>query len=329
MSAVSTAEEKYLVVKANGGMGNRMLCATTGILYGRLTGRRVIVDWRDQAYSNDGSNTFSRLFKCSDVCSETILPADASIYPRVWEGHLDWSVSEMLHRYDPDKHSSVTIHRKYSIDVRTLDYPERIVVFWNYLHRLRGLRKRLHRVDPDFAGLGIDGIIRKVLLEIMLVGDDVRQRIDEFKASHWPAQVIGLHIRHSDRQTDLSKYERPLGRLLEQYPDAHIFLATDNKGVQEDYCRRYENVFFTPKWFPEGMESMHQNTQCSDRVANGIEALVDMYLLAECDFLIFPGVSTFSLISAILSKASANRIVDIDRFNLRVRLKRMVRELIW
>ena len=34
---------KYLLVKAKGGMGNRMLCAVTGVLYGNLTERWIIV----------------------------------------------------------------------------------------------------------------------------------------------------------------------------------------------------------------------------------------------------------------------------------------------
>jgi hypothetical protein len=322
-------EGKYLVVKANGGMGNRMLCAITGILYGRLTGRKVVVDWRDQAYSNDGANAFFAFFSCPDVYPESILPAGASIWPKVWEGHLGLSVSDMLHRYDPDKHSSVTIHRKYSVDVRRLDYPEDIVVFWNYQHRLGALQKRLHLLDPGFAGLGINGVIRKVLVQTMSLSDTVRQRIEEFKAAHWPKTVIGVHIRYSDRKTELARYERCLDRLLRGHPGTHIFLATDNKDVYGDYVKRYDRVFSTPKWYPDGMESMHQNTQCGDRVANGIEALVDMYLLAACDFLIFPSVSTFSLISAILSDAPADRIMDIDRFNLQVRAKRWLRELIW
>jgi hypothetical protein len=329
LNAVSENADKYLVVKPNGGMGNRMLCAITGILYGRLTGRQTIIDWRDQAYSSDGSNTFGLFFQCLGVHPETILPAGASIRPKVWEGHLDWSVSDMLHRYDPDKHSSVTIHRKYSIDVRRLDYPETIIVFWNYQDRLRALRKHLHVLDPGFAGLSTYAVVRKVLTETMRLNDTVRRKVEEFKATHWPGTVIGLHIRHSDRRTELAKYERCLHHVLRRHPDAHIFLATDNSQVQQDYARRYENLFSTPKWYPDGMDSMHQNAQCCDRAANGIEALIDMYLLAQCDFLIFPSVSTFSLISAILSDAPADHIMDIDRFNLRVRVKRVMRELIW
>ena len=49
-------EDKYLIVKGLAGLGNRMLSALTGILYARLSGRRLIIDWRDPTYSSDGSN---------------------------------------------------------------------------------------------------------------------------------------------------------------------------------------------------------------------------------------------------------------------------------
>jgi hypothetical protein len=75
--------DKYLVVKAKGGMGNRMLCAVTGILYGQLTGRKTIIDWRDRSYSDDGSNTFFRFFDAPQVFPENILPKNASICPDI------------------------------------------------------------------------------------------------------------------------------------------------------------------------------------------------------------------------------------------------------
>lgn len=319
---------KYLLVKAKGGMGNSMLCAVTGIIYGQLTGRITVIDWRGEGYTNDGSNTFSKFFTCPEICQETILPSEPTILPKIWEGKLNKSMSQMLHEYDPDKHSSIRIHRKYSIDVSRLDYDEDIIVFWYYTGRIKALKKHLSNGQTGFAGLNTNGIIRKVLTEQMTLHKDIRQRIDEFKAKHWSGKVIGLHIRHTDRQIDIAKYERHLLRFLQRCPDAHIFLATDNQQVNQEYQSRFKNVFSTQKWFPKGMTSMHQNTDCPNKVANGIEALVDMYLLAQCECLIYSGYSTFSLISRILSDAQPENIVDIDRFNLKVRVKQLVRELI-
>lgn len=326
MNYGSENNSKFLVVKAKGGMGNCMLCAVTGILYGQLTERKIIVDWRDESYSNDGSNTFSRFFDAPQVFPETILPKNASIRPEIWAGQLHKSMSAMISEYDPNKHSSIFIHRKYSVDVRKLEYDENILVFWYPTEHINALRKHLQNPEYGFSSLNKAQIIRKVFREQMYLPDEIQQRIADFKAKNWHDVVIGLHIRHTDRRTKLVKYERPLMRFLKCNPKAFIFLSTDNRKVSEDYHRRYKNVFSTPKWFPDGFSSMHQNRTCPDKVANGIEALVDMYLLADCDYLIYPGSSTFSWISRLLSDMPSERVVDTERFDPKVRLKRWIRE---
>jgi len=309
-------------------MGNRMLCAITGILYGELSGRKTVIDWRDQAYSKDGSNMFSEFFSCASVSSELVLPVEGSIRPSVWQGQIDKSMSDMIHEHDSTKHNSLLIHRKYSIDVRRLDYDEEIAVFWYYKDRLRALTKNLAKKGHALAGLSRTQIIRKMFTEHMPIQEQIRRRIVEFKAKYWHDNVIGLHIRHTDRQTNLGKYERAVRRFLRQSPGARIFLATDNQKVSKEYQSKFKNVFSTPKWFPEGLSSMHQNDSCPDKVANGVEALVDMCLLAECDYLIYPGCSTFSWISRVLSNIGSERVVDIDRFNPKVQLKRLIRDVV-
>ena len=324
----STNRDKYLVIKAKGGMGNRMLCAVTGIIYGQITGRKTIVDWRDGSYSNDGLNVFDRFFTCPAVYSETVLPEDATVCPALWKNQLNKSMSKMLHEYDPNKHKSILIHRKYSIDVSKVDYDEDIIVFWYYTQRINSLRKSLGKTVNGFAGLSTAQIIRKVLREQMILNDESRRKIADFKAENWKKPVIGVHIRHTDMKTNLAQYEKPLREFTESAPDASIFLATDNRQVSEDYKKRFQRVFSVPKWFPDKASSMHQNPGCPDKVSNGIEALVDMYLLADCDYLIYPGGSTFSWIAQLLSDIPQKRVVDIERFNPKVRLKRWIRELV-
>jgi hypothetical protein len=329
MNFCEKSYDKYLLVKAKGGMGNRMMCAATGILYGQLTGRKTVVDWRDESYSNDGSNAFTKFFSCPSVFPETFLPAHGSIRPSIWINELHKSMDSMISERDPKKHSSIFIHRKYSVDVRKLEYDEDILVFWYYTGRIRALRAHLQDAALGFAGLDTSGIIRKVLLEQMKLSDEVRRRIDDFKSVvGWPERVIGLHIRYTDMRTNLAHYERALRRFLQHEPNAHIFLATDNKQISREYHERYKNVFSTPKWFPDDFSAMHQNSACQDRVLNGIEALVDMYLLADCNYLIYPGGSTFSWVSRLLSTIPAEKIIDVERFNPRVRLKRWIRERI-
>jgi hypothetical protein len=327
MDSKKNNNDRYVLVKAKGGMGNRMLCALTGILYGELTGRRVVVDWRDAAYSNDGSNSFTRFFSHPSIRPEAALPKDATLRPAIWKGHMDRSMSQMIHEFDPDKHTSMRIHRKYSVDVRRLYYPENVVVFWNYSHCMHHLEYHLRGTKHRYAGLSATQIIQAMLRNELALNQSIQKRVAEFKKANWSDTVIGVHIRHTtERRTNLRKYERHLAAFLKKVPKAKIFLATDNHMVMEDYRKRYQNIFSTAKWFPEDESAMHQNTDCPDRLANGIDALVDMYLLAECDYLIYPGISTFSRISHLLSDAPQEQIVDIQKHDPKVRITRLVRK---
>lgn len=326
-SATCKYPSKYVLVKAKGGMGNRILCTITGLLYGRLTGRCAVVDWRDVSYSDDGSNVFDYFFDCPQAYSEEILPETPSIRPSLWKGKLHRSMSSMIHEFDPDKHQSCLIHKKYSVDIRKLDYPEDVVVFWHYTGRIKDLMCHLNNNGDDYADSNADAVVRKVLTSRMRLSERIRQRIDDFKRTTWPEKVIGVHIRHTDRKIPLAKYQRNLRRLTRRHPDAHIFLATDSCTVAEEFRCQYKNVFSTDKWFPRGSASMHQNPNCPDKRENGVAALVDMYLLADCDCLIYSSHSTFSLISRIMSNAPYRDIVDVDRYNPRVRIKRLIREL--
>jgi hypothetical protein len=44
-----------------------------------------------------------------------------------------------------------------------------------------------------------------------------------------------------------------------------------------------------------------------------VEALIDLYLLAECDYLILDTSSSFSYVARLLASAPARHIVDVSR----------------
>ncbi len=45
-----------LVAKGRAGPADRMFAVASAIVYARLRGRQLAVDWRDETYSNDGTN---------------------------------------------------------------------------------------------------------------------------------------------------------------------------------------------------------------------------------------------------------------------------------
>ena len=107
-----------------------MLCALTGILYGRLTGRRLIVDWTDSAYSSDGSNVFHRFLLCPGCMPADEIPVTDSVRPIIWRGHLRESSIDMHRHYgNLNKPGSL---QTLSVDLTKLDYEEDILVMMTF-----------------------------------------------------------------------------------------------------------------------------------------------------------------------------------------------------
>jgi len=192
------------------------------------------------------------------------------------------------------------------------------------------MRKHFKGESAALAGMSDADILTKVLRQSFRPQQFLRDRILEFEMERFRRPVIGLHVRYMDRKACLRDFIKHVDRVIAKIPRAQIFLATDNTASQDSILQRYGDatVITTQKWFPSKGVSMHQNPACPDRFQHAVDALVDMYLLAKCDWLIYPGSSTFSYISSLLSESSINQIIDIERFNIRVRTKRFIRSLI-
>ena len=321
--------DKRVIIKAKGGMGNRMLCAASGILWAKVSGRRPCVDWRDEAYSREGENSFATFFNRPELAAIPREDEVGELFPLAWEGHLHRNVASMLHRYDPDKHQSLTIHRKYSVNPRRYDYTHDTVVFWYYMGQFANLAPAVRKALPGYGGLSTSQIMAKAVREELPLAQVIRTRVERYQHEHWPdaGEVVGVHIRHSDRRSNLDAIERVVRARLAECPGASLFVATDNAGVERHYRETFERVLVTPKWFPPEGKAMHQSDVCQDPVENGIEALTDMYLLARCDRLVYPGRSTFSVISRAVSGLPGSRVTDTDRWELSNIAKRIVRRL--
>jgi hypothetical protein len=317
---------RYLVVKGAAGMGNRMLALLSAILYARASGRRLIVDWSDFSYSTDRSNVFHNLFVCPEAEPACEIPDTDSVNPAIWRGHLQLTANRMIGKFDPGQHSKLTIHKRYSVDLSRTDHPEQVAIMWSYVHLFRAVRPHLKGPLAPFAGLADMAIARSLLSDSLRPVPSVIDVVDSFE-QRWFARrpVLGLHIRHSDRKTPLPAFDRVIRRIRRRHPDCSIFLATDNRHVLEEIEEKHGAVVSTPKWYPENGAKMHENHACSDRLQTGIEALIDMYLLARCDYLVFSSRSTFSVISSLLTEAPASNVIDVERWNVALRAKRAIR----
>lgn len=323
---LSPDSSRFLLIKAKGGLGNRILSAVTGLVYADMTDRVPVIDWRDGAYANAGVNSYPLLFQSPVELRPENLEELQDVIPEIWRGHLHEQPTNMIARNDPTSHSNPFIYRKYCVDLSRLNTRNELAVYWSYLPKIRRLR-RLMAQNPHYAGRREEDVFNEYLARYFTPNKRVLSAVEDLLAAkHRP--IIGVHIRYTDLTVPLSAVRRAVDEMLEEMPEASIFLATDNDQIQEEMMRSYSRVFSIEKWFAPDGQAIHQNKAASNMLQEAENALIDMWALARCDRLIFSMRSTFSYASRLIGRMPAQNVVDIDARNIQVVLKRYVQNYI-
>ncbi|MEG2171996.1 MAG: nodulation protein NodZ [Desulfovibrionaceae bacterium] len=308
--------QKILVLRASGGLSNRLQVVLAGIAHCLLSGRALYVDWRDGMYSDDFSNVFPRWFHVRGLPTVEVIPAPQKkeLYPPFWQGWLQEAVAvEYLFNND---HLNAENRARTSIDFTRIDYPETVIVGWGAdlqpaLALAPLLREQAAALQQPFlAGYSDPQIIRWLAQEYLHLQARLAQRVEDFAARHFPhPHTVGIHIRHTDLQSPLENMLACLRQITDTAEKAcNIFLATDNKHVQSTVGKMFPQAVFCPKHFPAGDEPLHCFVPDVANVPKGEEALIDMYLLSKCDELIYYHKSSFSRIPLLLADLPAARV---------------------
>jgi len=302
--------DKYWLVKGAAGLGNRMQSALTGILCARLTGRRLLVDWSDHYYSGDGSNVFHRFFQCPSCSPTDEIPVTDSVVPDIWRGRLRKSIYDMREHYGGG--DGAEAWPKFSVDLTNLEHHEDVAVMWTYTERVDALRGHFTGAFRGLAEMSAGAILRKSLQEDLLLHPHIRERVDEFKGNYFREKIVGVHVRYTDQRCRLWAILGKLNALLKCEPDLRIFLATDNLQIKKMFEESYARVIATPHWYSStsGL-AIHYHRGRAAPVQSGIEALIDLYLLAESDYLIIDSSSSFSYVAKLLTKAPDANVFDV------------------
>ena len=316
-------ESKALIIKAKGGLGNRMLSAITGVVLARLNDRAPLIDWRDGMYVPAGENLYPLLFDASWMDDLDQFDDAADVAPKVWSNRMTLHPTDVIHREYPNQHQDPFIYRKLSIDLAGPDPDNRVAVFWSYLPKLKRLQQRIAK-DPEFSGRPLDDVTSGLLDVYFKPVDEITQAVDEvFTAMSGP--VIGVHIRFTDRKAPLPKIVAKLEKLKERNPDATIFLATDSQEAQDAVCSRFSDTVSISKSLATDGGALHVTANAfEDPVVEARNAVIDMIALSRCDWLVHSSHSTFSVTAALIGRIPKSRQIDVDRFNAKVRLKQFI-----
>lgn len=103
---------------------------------------------------------------------------------------------------------------------------------------------------------------------------------------------IAVHYRHGNGEfkgqiTSYDKFFVEIDKMLDKYGnDMPIFLSTDSSEVESIFQVKY-NIFSYPKLFPPPLSGpLHKNREINDKLAEGKNAIIDMYLLSKAKYLI-------------------------------------------
>jgi hypothetical protein len=322
------AARQYLLVKGLSGLGNRLLSALAGILYARVAGRRLVIDWNDPVYSDDGSDVFHRFFVCPSAGRIDEIPETDSVVPGIWRGHLRDPASVVQREYNRLAGARLYARlarlrlvrgsskrgrsrRHISIEMAHVGYEAEVAVLAGWPVRIDWLRPYLHGELAELGRMSTAAIHRTLLREEIVLHPEIQARVDEFRAAHFDAPMVGMHLRLSDRRVRVQAILDAADALLSRRPDLRVFAATDSIEGKELLERRYRGVVMTPHWYPPAGTSQHNNPACPARSENGIEALVDLYLHAGCDYLVADGTSSFARLAALLRSAPEGHAIDL------------------
>ncbi len=312
-----------LIVKGKAGLGNRFLSVLGCIQYCMVSNRRLCIDWSDGTYAAKGENAFELAFRCNfPQVALTEVVDDLDVYPSIWKNNLRRSVTDMIDEYDPKFwDDEMAVFDRYSIRFRQAVPRNKVVVRWSYHDDVNELFPRLGM--RIFSERGRFQLLRSITQEHIRIHDSLLRDLEAHSARLLTDETIGIHIRHTDNKSPLPVLLARLDQLAGRRISAKIFLATDNAKIEAMLKQMYPGrVLTTGKSMPADGSPLHHQRLGFETLRH---AMLDMYLLSNCDFLIYSSRSTFGYCAALMSQAPADNLFDCLKSWHRV--KRAVRSI--
>jgi hypothetical protein len=303
-----TEPEKYLIVKACAGLGNRLVTIFSAIKYCEKNNRRLIVDWSDGQLDEKGADAFKKCFELINI------------------DHLD---IENIENIENLTHSSNLFKKDQKAGIYDLyfdksssfwlKFPQRLFLFsWQKKIRRRWqpITKGGFRNSLNYGSDLKDSLPWQVLyysdflpsLDYTPLPAYVRlkpfmnEKISQFVKQTNLAQSVGVHIRFTDKQPT-ADVKKIIDHIKVKHKNS-IYLSTDSREIEALFLKDISNLILFPKKKPELKgEGLHQwalyNHKEDLKYTLYEESVIEMFLLSKCQYLYYQGNSTFSNISKV------------------------------
>ena len=138
----------------------------------------------------------------------------------------------------------------------------------------------------------------EVIGRYVQVKDEIGNRVDAFYKEHMQGQVVlGVHLRGTDKEAargarntwqkvEPEAYFPEVDRYLAVHPEAKLFVATDQAQYLQSMEERYAGRILSNDCHRSAGELAPFQATSRSGYAKGAEVLIDVLLLARCDFLL-------------------------------------------
>jgi hypothetical protein len=285
----SSIGQRMVLVKSYYGLGGDLCVLLGAMRFARADSRRVVVDWSSGVYgvAQHGS-LFHSLFEAHDIGSMGDIRGRAlSVFPPCWAGRLEsppgaWVVGVPLSLSRPEE-----VPQSCAADCVVITRDPRNL--------------RLHLRDYYDLAAGLRPVA------------SVRRAVEAQVAGLANARYsIGIHYRHGngepsvippDPQWFVARIEKLIAEQCLPREEVTVYVATDCGAALDYFKRRFARTLDLEKQYrPIGEGPMHHGrTDLAPASTNALaeEALVDMYVLSQCDSFV-GSLGYFSLFVQIL-----------------------------
>lgn len=321
-------KNKFIILKGEAGLGNRIFAFLEALCLSKITGRELIVDWRDGTYSENNQNSYYSLFEPFQKNTPILdLSKIKSVYPKIWENNTDRSLNFIANEFKKNLkycHYGDEMKKKFSFNPLEPDRGEEAVIFFDYYFNFGLLKNKISSLPKNWQPAEERKLLKYLTKNYLILKPEIREKIDLFKKTNFKKSTIGIHIRWTDNINNklcyipLKEHEEKIDRILDNYKDYNIFLSTDNPEIEKRYSEKYKNLIVTKKYFPSKQNnSIHHSMECKNKSEMAKEAIIDLYLLSECDSLIYSSKSSFGKLASILSDANEKYLYDLENLQIK------------
>lgn len=328
---MKNTNDKFLIVKGVGGVGNRFISLMEAIRYAKKTNRIVYLDWCDGMFGPSGVNIF---FKYFDLLEVAYIDSPDKVFEM-----MDKGASTFPRTLKKDDVTAALLKNYYACTPWLAKFPPYKVgmglVFRHKLSYLFGLQS-FQRVNDK---KGYFGAIRDIfkgdnfplgaalptylkhdivvfadfrpfssitcLFNHMRLKDEFHNQYKKYAFENDFSNVIGVHVRYTDKKpkSQLDKLTKKLKNDLENNAQLKIFLCSDNIDIVNDLkCLFRDRLIFFDKYIPKvddgGIHKWAYWYFDEDKKEQLFyDCLADMWLLSMTKWLYWQGNSSFSLIS--------------------------------